>query len=256
MSIVGSSKKKETTDEVMDRAMKEWVFIPIVIAVIAIVAVGILLALVHLENGLPRWVYGLPGIPAVLIYYAIKLRHLWNGEVKPSWNASFGGQVGSQRLDRGSVAPIIKGKGNTTNIIMQGTLATAEPRDSLPAHYPAGAVFRVTDVSAARWEHAEQGRTLAFNFEAINSGTAGSAPHEVEVYWPGHDHQKRAFSGRVLSAASHNLNGGLLLPAGDRATFTAHVKLPNSETPPARRAFLVVRPVRGLPTDPFGFEWP
>lgn len=258
-SVPARRKKPASSDDEMDPVMREWVYIPMVIAVAAIVAVGIPLSLAGLSRGLPTWVYGGPGIVAVAIYYGLKLRHLWFANVKPALGVQAGGQIGSQKVDRGSAAFNVKGKGNTTNIIMQGPTPpnSLKGEETKPAQGHSDAVlFRITDVSAARWEPSDEGRTLAFNFEAINAGTAGSAPHEVEVYWPGYDHQKRTFSGRVLRAASHNLNGGLLLPAGDRATFTAHVRLPTGEAPPAKRAFLVVRPVRGAPTDPFSFSWP
>ena len=103
----------------MQRLAFEWVYFPAIVAVAAVVAVGLLLTLMHLQ-GLPTWFYTLPAVPAVGVYYVIKLRKLWHQEVKPGFTANVGGQVGNQKVDRGSVAPVVKGRGNSVTIHMPG----------------------------------------------------------------------------------------------------------------------------------------
>lgn len=119
VKMTANRKKSQDPQDVIRGLVWKWALLPAFIAIISIAAFGVILTTLGLQNGLPKWVYGAPSIPAVLIYYYIHLRHLWHKEIQPGITANVGGQIGNQRVAAGGVAPVIKGKGHTTNIYVQ-----------------------------------------------------------------------------------------------------------------------------------------
>jgi hypothetical protein len=99
----------------MKTPVGRWAIVPALVGILAIFAGGLILTLINLQSGLPQWVYGAPGLPAVVLYYAIQLRKLWHHDIKPDLTIAKDSNVTKQTVKGGSVAPTFQGDGNTIN---------------------------------------------------------------------------------------------------------------------------------------------
>lgn len=115
--------------EMMKTPFGKWFFAPAVMAILAIAAWGLILTLLQLQNGLPKWVYSAPGLPTVAIYYTIQLRKVWLTEVKPEVSLQAVGQgIGKQTVQDNAIVPNVQGD---HNVIHQTIIQNHAPPGSV-----------------------------------------------------------------------------------------------------------------------------
>lgn len=121
----------------MKTPVGRWAIAPALIAALAIFAWGLILTLANLQNGLPQWVYGAPGIPSVLLYYWIELRKVWQKNIQPEINVQKDSKgVTKQTVKGGAIVPNIQGD----NLVINQTIIQNHHAPPLRQEPPARSV--------------------------------------------------------------------------------------------------------------------
>lgn len=97
--------------EEMPEWARRWIMTPVIIAIAAVFAVGLLAASAGFGDILPQWAYSMPAVPALLGYYVIELRKLWREYIGEE--SATGGESSSSA----NASSVVRGNHNQVTII-------------------------------------------------------------------------------------------------------------------------------------------